>query len=82
MRSPPAQRLHGPSIILKPSTCMAKQASAKAICFSTTMVIISARDNAVGCQKCHQIIGIRRMMISADESPMSNGVDGTWFAPV
>ena len=56
----------GAAISLKASTCIAKQVSTKAICFSITIFAISARPETVGCQNCHQMNGIRRAMVSAE----------------
>ena len=53
------------------SACIAKQASARAICFSTTILVISERDAAEGFSMPSQISGMRRAMISAEEMPIS-----------
>ena len=63
--------VHGANIMRSTSVCTATQVSAKAICFSTTILVISACDAAVGLSMPHQIIGILRAMISAEDSPIS-----------
>ena len=56
---------HGVNTALNISVWNAKHASAQAICFSTTIFTISALEAAVGDTIPHQMIGIRRAMVSA-----------------